>query len=445
MSKFFYINDSTEEFRIVDKDEFLEKQKEKNENIKDSSLIRNDELEIYNIATVADKEINARLYPYQHVRDSVVEGKWIRPFLKPLLKNHDDYSEPLGRIEDSFFFDHAKDSYESTIENSSIPDLVLKEFKDKNMFYDGTGSVILKISAFGDALEKIKQGLYVTTSQGSITDKRECSICGKDIYDCEHIPRKLYDGKKCLVVTGKLTPIENSIVNVPANDTSTFVLYNKREKKAYTYYTGVLTQDNNENEEKIKDNKSEVKDNMLDEKQLTKLAQSLKDAQVKKLKDFFANEEDISKISDLFDITDLTKFIEVTDTFLKLGETKINDKMTELNEVISNKDSEIKELAQKIEDLEVKLIDLNNLEDNTPETPVEEPEPVEAPIEEPVEEPKPVEVPEPTPTPVEPVKPTEDKSEEEKIKDNFTKNKLKKKEEKQFDYFKNSKEILNSF
>lgn len=456
MSKYFFIRDTLEKEIEINLEDFENSKKEKYNKILDN-VSNNTDYEIYNIATVSDKEINRRIYPHEHVLDTVKENLWLKPFNKPLLKNHDEYTEPLGRIIDSFYILHATKSCIAKSGEEDIPDSVINELQSKKMLDVGTGSVILKIQPDSETFNKIKTGIYLTTSQGSVTDSRTCSICGKDIMSCEHMPGRTYDNKKCLIITGKLRPIENSVVNAPANDTSIFIVYNKVTKKIEDSLTVIK---DNEELNKIKD-QSEVNKNIMNPEKITKMVQVLKDAQLRKVEDFFGKEEKINALFDLFELEDLDKMIQITDTFLEFGQNKINDKITELNKIIADKEESITALNTKIDDLELKLTDLENVEPVVP--PVVPEPPVETPV-----------VPEPPVTPEAPVEPpvvppvvppaTKD-NKEEKVKDleqqeektkigvidsNFTLHNLNKPEIKNNDsllenFYANQKNIVNTF
>lgn len=464
MSRYFFIKDNNEKEIEIDLKDFEEKRNKEENLIKDSFNSEN-EIEIYNIGTVSDKEINRRIYQHKHVLETVTDGLWIKPFNKPLLKNHDEMTEPLGRIIDSFYVTHEDKKCIASSCDSELPKEVIDILSNKNMLDKGTGSVILKIVTDEKTLTKIKNGIYLTTSQGSITDSMNCSICGKPINKCDHLPGKIYNQDKCLIVTGKLRPVENSIVNSPANDTSIFVVYNKTTKTIIDSLHIIKDKE----EININDNKqkSEVEKNIMNPEKIQKMVQILKDNQIKKVKDFFGEEEKLNKVFDSFELEDLDKLIEITDTFLEFGQLKINDKITELQKIIDEKELSIVDLTNQVETLELKLTDLENIEaevevpvekeEETQEIEVTQEEPEVPVVEEKVEEVPVVEVIEQKDNEeikeeekVEDLEEIEENVKVEKITDNFTTYKINKKEVKDNneivkDFFTNQKNIINTF
>ena len=328
---------------------------------------------IYNIATVSDKEINCRIYPDQHIRDTVTQKKWLSPFLKPLLLNHDIYTEPLGRIVDSFYVEH--NTLDVLGGSEKLPDSVVMKFKKEGHLEDGSGSVILKIKPFKDTLSKIKDGVMLTTSQASATDSHTCSICGKDHYDCEHRIGGVYDGKKALLKTGSLSPYENSSVNRPANDSSVFLRYSKSEDKAYVYGTNndsvivasTVPEKDKKTEDNVKNLPEDTKDTKLIEETIDKnegvvmkekIAMQLKKLKERTLKDlsktFSLDEEKKQKFAAVLDSFGEDEVFTVLD-FIELIETEISDMINEqeiLKKEISDLKTEIEEENGLDEDAE---------------------------------------------------------------------------------------------
>ena len=334
---------------------------------------------IYNIATVSDKEINCRIYPDQHIRDTVTQKKWLNPFLKPLLLNHDIYTEPLGRIVDSFYVEH--NTLVVLGGSEKLPNSVVMKFKKEGHLEDGSGSVILKIKPFKDTLSKIKDGVMLTTSQASATDSLTCSICGKDYYDCELRIGGVYDGKKALLKTGSLSPYENSSVNRPANDSSVFLRYSKTEDKAYVYGTDndsvLVAFTEPEKDEKTEDNvknlPEDTKDNKLIEETIDKnegvgmkekIAMQLKKLKERTLKDlsktFSLDEEKKQKFAAVLDSFGEDEVFTVLD-FIELIETEISDMI--LKTAIESKIEDENVLDEETE-VEVE-VDLDEQKDET--------------------------------------------------------------------------------
>lgn len=128
--------------------------------------------------------------------------KWTKPYGKPILKNHDIFEEPLGRIKEADVLHYSE--------------------------ADGVLSVVASISDI-DAMEKIKDQRYVTVSVGVMAKDITCSVCGKSFLHwgededaCDHFIGKEYDdedGNKilCTAVIRGIDPVELSFVNLPAD------------------------------------------------------------------------------------------------------------------------------------------------------------------------------------------------------------------------------------
>lgn len=135
---------------------------------------------------------NRTFYPGSTLEASV--PTWTTPHPKPVLKNHNEYTEPLGRII------HAEYT-ESTLTDKYTVRLKL-EITDQ------------------DAIEKILDGRYLTLSVGGSANRVNCSVCGKDLVQegyCGHARGRKYDGKEAYWVIGEYTGDEISFVNVPAD------------------------------------------------------------------------------------------------------------------------------------------------------------------------------------------------------------------------------------
>ena len=84
-------------------------------------------------------------------------------------------------------------------------------------------SIAIDLNAEGYAnklhlLEKLLFPPQMFFSHGLIIEKAECSICGKEYGECEHIVGKAYMGKMCYKIITKIKEMkEVSIVEEPAN------------------------------------------------------------------------------------------------------------------------------------------------------------------------------------------------------------------------------------
>lgn len=130
---------------------------------------------------------------------------WTYPYPKPMLKNHDTWEEPLGRITSAQFVT------DSLTGKSAI--------------------VVIPTITDPEAIEKILDGRYLTVSIGGETDSAICSICGQDIINdgwCEHNKGQKYEVKgkglqTCTWEIGELWFHELSFVNVPADENAQVV------------------------------------------------------------------------------------------------------------------------------------------------------------------------------------------------------------------------------
>ncbi len=72
---------------------------------------------------------------------------------------------------------------------------------------------VLKTEANRDFILNIQGRVYRETSIGFSFRMPECSVCGKDLRTCDHVPGRGYDGKPChYVMRDVLEVIEGSVV-----------------------------------------------------------------------------------------------------------------------------------------------------------------------------------------------------------------------------------------
>lgn len=147
-------------------------------------------------ATHSGKNKNYFNYPSDELEDGA--GTWMVPFAKPLIKNHDVHTEPIGRAIDCRFGP------------SEIA-------KDRDSL-----DVTFRVSD-EDSMKKILDGRYHTVSIGAEVAHVSCNICGKDILKdnkfkfCGHMKGESY-GKDIATWTARgFTFDECSIVNTPAD------------------------------------------------------------------------------------------------------------------------------------------------------------------------------------------------------------------------------------
>lgn len=229
---------------------------------------------VYAILSVSGKVINNRLYDYDSLKSNVMNKDWTNPFKRPFLRNHDLYNDmPSGRINKAWFIDH------STLEvccpdgQDDLPDKVLNHYKDSNCFNKGTGSTIVEISTTEDVYNRIKNGLDATVSQSSYMGKAVCNICHQDYFGgkCSHRAGEDYEieqdketvNKTCYVECGDFEPVELSIVNNPANDSSILFVLDESasDNKNKDEKTEVDSKIDNETiNDKVKGTENNIKD-----------------------------------------------------------------------------------------------------------------------------------------------------------------------------------------
>lgn len=135
---------------------------------------------------------NKTFYPGDTLSESV--PTWTTPHHKPVLKNHNEYSEPLGRIVSGEYV-------ESTLTDKYTVRLKL-EVTDQ------------------DAIDKVLDGRYLTLSVGGSANRVLCSACAKDLVKegyCGHRRGQTYEGKEAYWTIAQYTGDEISFVNMPAD------------------------------------------------------------------------------------------------------------------------------------------------------------------------------------------------------------------------------------
>jgi len=158
-------------------------------------------------ATHSGTLINNRIYPPQSMKKGI--KTWTSPYKKPVLTNHDDSRDPVGRV--------IKAKYEKTplgFESSDYSPILKRS--------DGYGYQRLTVKITDpSAIQKILDGRYETVSVRMSTNHAFCSICNTDWSEegpCDHIPGQRYDKKLAYMTTGDLSYREISFVNIPADE-----------------------------------------------------------------------------------------------------------------------------------------------------------------------------------------------------------------------------------
>lgn len=186
------------------------------------------------------RRINNRIYSTRGQQKGI--DSLTNPYPKPILKNHDQMSEPIGRFiggEWQNLYDEASNFLQSSqatldIHNafaSDEPERIYKTLKTfdliDNKNWPGLGRMRVQANINDEeSIKKFLDGRYITFSAGSTTDRHVCSICDTDwAIDgmCEHKHGKKYDGETCVFITGDFIVLEGSVVNTPADDLSQLV------------------------------------------------------------------------------------------------------------------------------------------------------------------------------------------------------------------------------
>ncbi len=127
---------------------------------------------------------------------------WVTPYAKPIIMNHDEFSEPVGRV------------MASRMETES----------------DGTKYTRLQVAILDpSAVERVMDKRYLTGSVGGQAESAKCSICQVDWakekmmekkLPCRHRRGQVYEGKLAYLELGELSFREYSFVNIPADKNS---------------------------------------------------------------------------------------------------------------------------------------------------------------------------------------------------------------------------------
>lgn len=180
----------------------------------EDSLVTSDN-KFWVIATHSDIEINNRIYLQSEMTAAI--DTWVYPYQKPVLKHHNDWSDPVGKVLEAIYFTSGElGIIKNMVGNENIP-----------WPENATGAILLKVELTDkDIYEKAKQGVFNTVSIGMYPDRHTCSICGKDLTDyndCAHRIGNVYDGKKCVDIPRGFHYKELSFATIPADEFAFFV------------------------------------------------------------------------------------------------------------------------------------------------------------------------------------------------------------------------------
>ena len=256
-------------------------------------------------------------------------SSWKFPYAKPFLKNHDMYSEPMGR---------ARDAYHGVSEFNNERDCI---------------NVVFRITD-KEAIEKFLDGRYRTMSIGGKVGHVQCSICGKDILKdgifkfCGHWRGETYAGQKAIWNGRDIEYKEGSVVNSPADDwaqVKKISLVSSESNKdgeenqgeAVTNNAGTGAKDSEEDLAGIID--SVVPTETDDSTTADNSQETLKDEGVAD-----------SGVSDDNDETNDSNTVEDSDEVKKL-----KSQLTTKDEELCNINSQVEELNTKVSDLEEQL------------------------------------------------------------------------------------------
>ena len=229
--------------------------------------------------------------------------KWTNPYLKPLIKHHNDQNgEIIGRIYDATY-----------TEQTSLKDV---------------GGLIFTVAVPDvKAANEVSNRLLETTSIGVATDDVRCSICGHKIINAEdgcpegHIRGQLYEGERCYWDIYQMEPKELSYVIVPSDPYA----MNKR-----VYKIGTKANALKESEATSKINLKENNGGPNPEMDLQKELETAK-AEIEQLKAKLKEAEDAAKVGD-----------EIANTV-----TDLQAKNAELQAVIDKINANLKDLETK--------------------------------------------------------------------------------------------------
>jgi|11_taG_2_1085331.scaffolds.fasta_scaffold00231_15 hypothetical protein len=203
------------------------------------------------------RKINNRIYSVRGQKRGI--ESLTNPYPKPILKNHNQMGEPIGRFISGEWQDLRNEAYDYMSNKDSFysvndafqkddPMKIYKMLKNNNLLNDkkwpGLGRMRVQANITDEeAIKKFMDGRYFTFSAGSTTDRHVCSICETDwIKDgmCEHRHGKEYDGETCVFITGDFIVMEGSVVNTPADDLSQIIHMELTDKEGSSENTDYL-------------------------------------------------------------------------------------------------------------------------------------------------------------------------------------------------------------
>ena len=180
---------------------------------------------------------NKGFYLPERMRDGA--SSFLVPYKKPVLTHHDDFNDPIGRVQSARYVDQShlypvNDIWLNKLAAGSLKDkdlqkavqYTLKTWQNQEE-YQGLGylELIAEITD-PDAIQKILDNRYLTVSTAHSSDAAFCGICMQNwVADgwCEHEPGNMYEDEECVLIPGKHLYSEVSYVNKPADRHATNV------------------------------------------------------------------------------------------------------------------------------------------------------------------------------------------------------------------------------
>ena len=268
------------------------------------------------------------------------------PFHKPMLKNHDSHSEPLGRI--------------------------IHAYGGESIFTDERSAIHLDVHVTDkDAIPKFIDGRYKTVSIGGSMGTVTCNICGKTILKdgkfkfCGHWRGETYKDRICYWGAKDIEYHEVSTVNNPADDFAQVV-----KIKVITDKDNESTNKNdghdNKEEETNMDGQNNNEETVLDEKTKKSII-DLIDSVIKEKKeeqesqetqDGTHEEEHQEENQEDETVESLKKKLE--DTNKKLEDTK--KLLEDSQKIIKDKEKEIEDTKNVADMLRDQLVELATLQ-----------------------------------------------------------------------------------
>lgn len=302
--------------------------------------------------------INLNYWNYHSDSMAKDANSFVNPYKKPLLKNHDSFSEPLGRV---------KDVYYSKSDLAENRDCI-------NILYRVTDK---------DAIEKFLDGRYETVSISGQPGKITCGICGKEILKdgafnfCGHYRGEVYDGQRAVWNATDISYKETSVVNDPADQYAqvkriTIVKPGDNNDSRNSDNDDLLNDIDSviNNSENIKDNNEDSKNNVKDNNEDSK--NNVKDNNENPSNDNKDNTENVSDSNE--ELEKLKKELKSKEEEMVSKDAEIATLNEELNTVKSEKESlqtklsdsnsKVTVLTEKISDNESKYIKLAKLYKN---------------------------------------------------------------------------------